>query len=52
MNRYLLDTNHLSAYLDRLPTVEEKVDARLRAGDRIGICCRYFASVAQAFGLR
>ena len=38
MNRYLLDTNHLSAYLDRHTSVEQKVDERLRAGDRVGLC--------------
>lgn len=45
MNRYLLDTNHLSAYLDRQPTIEQRVDAALLAGDRCGICfpvlCEY-----------
>jgi hypothetical protein len=38
LNRYLLDTNHLSAYLDRQATLEQKVDAGLRAGNRFGIC--------------
>lgn len=45
MNRYLLDTNHLSAYLDRRPSIEGRIDAALRAGDRFGIClpvlCEY-----------
>ena len=45
MNRYLLDTNHLSAYLDRQPSLESKVDAALLAGQRFGIClpvlCEY-----------
>ena len=38
MNRYLLDTNHLSAYLDRQPALTQRVEAALRAGDRLGIC--------------
>ena len=49
MSLYLLDTNHLSAYLDRQPTIEPKVDAALRAGDRVGIClpvlCEYRAGI-------
>ena len=49
MSLYLLDTNHLSAYLDRQPTIEAKVDAALRAGDRVGIClpvlCEYRAGI-------
>ena len=49
MNRYLLDTNHLSAYLDRHPTLQPRVDAALRAGDRFGIClpvhCEYQAGI-------
>ena len=49
MNRYLLDTNHLSAYLDRQPTLEQKIDACLQAGDRVGIClpvlCEYRAGI-------
>ncbi len=49
MNRYLLDTNHLSAYLDRDASVEQKVDDRLRAGDRVGLClpvlCEYRAGI-------
>ena len=49
MNRYLLDTNHLSAYLNRQATLEQKVDVRLRAGDRFGIClpvlCEYRAGI-------
>ena len=49
MNRYLLDTNHLSAYLDRQPALEQRIDAALRAGDRFGIClpvlCEYRAGI-------
>lgn len=49
MNRYLLDTNHLSAYLDRQPALEGKLDSALRVGDRIGIClpvlCEYRAGI-------
>ena len=49
MNRYLLDTNHLSAYLDRHPVLQPKVDAALRMGDRFGIClpvyCEYRAGI-------
>lgn len=49
MNRYLLDTNHLSAYLDRQPTLVQRVEAALRVGDRFGIClpvlCEYRAGI-------
>ncbi len=49
MNRYLLDTNHLSAYLDRVPDLKRRVDAALRSGDRFGIClpvlCEYKAGI-------
>ena len=49
MKRYLLDTNHLSAYLDRRPALERRIDAALRAGDRVGIClpvlCEYSAGI-------
>jgi predicted nucleic acid-binding protein len=49
LNRYLLDTNHLSAYLDRQPALEQRIDAALRAGDRFGIClpvlCEYRAGI-------
>jgi tRNA(fMet)-specific endonuclease VapC len=49
LNRHLLDTNHLSAYLDRQPALEHKVDAGLREGDRFGIClpvlCEYRAGI-------
>jgi len=49
LNKYLLDTNHLSAYLDREPAVERRVDDGLRSGDRFGIClpvlCEYRAGI-------
>ncbi len=49
MNRYLLDTNHLSAYLDRHAVLQPRVDAALRVGDRFGIClpvlCEYRAGI-------
>ena len=49
MNRYLLDTNHLSAFLDRRPALEQRIDAGLRAGDRFGVClpvlCEYRAGI-------
>ena len=38
VTKYLLDTNHLSAYLDRHSVLEPRIDAALRAGDRIGVC--------------
>jgi predicted nucleic acid-binding protein len=49
VNRYLLDTNHLSAYLDRHPVLQPRVDTALRNGDRFGIClpvhCEYRAGI-------
>ena len=49
MNRYLLDTNHLSAYLDRHTSLEPKIDQGLKAGDRFGLClpvlCEYHAGI-------
>jgi predicted nucleic acid-binding protein len=49
LNRYLLDTNHLSAYLDRHPGLQPRVDAALRDGDHFGIClpihCEYRAGI-------
>jgi tRNA(fMet)-specific endonuclease VapC len=49
VNKYLLDTNHLSGYLDRKPSIENRIDAALRAGDRFGIClpvlCEYRAGI-------
>jgi tRNA(fMet)-specific endonuclease VapC len=49
LNKRLLDTNHLSAYLDRKPALELRIDNGLRAGDRFGIClpvlCEYRAGI-------
>jgi predicted nucleic acid-binding protein len=49
VNRYLLDTNHLSAYLDRNSALESRVDSGLLAGDRFGITlpvlCEYRAGI-------
>jgi predicted nucleic acid-binding protein len=49
VNRYLLDTNHLSAYLDRHPVLQPRVDAALRGRDRFGIClpvqCEYRSGI-------
>jgi tRNA(fMet)-specific endonuclease VapC len=49
LTKYLLDTNHLSAYLDRKPALMKRIDAALRAGDRFGIClpvlCEYRAGI-------
>jgi predicted nucleic acid-binding protein len=49
LNRYLLDTNPLSACLDRQPALEQRTDAALRAGDRFGIglpvLCAYRAGI-------
>jgi tRNA(fMet)-specific endonuclease VapC len=46
---YLLDTNHLSAYLGEHPLLKPRVDARLRARDRFGITlpvlCEYRAGI-------
>jgi hypothetical protein len=50
VNRYLLDTNHLSAYLDRHSSLEARVDAALLGGHRFGITlpvlCEYRAGIA------
>jgi predicted nucleic acid-binding protein len=49
VKRYLLDTNHLPAYLDRDLVLEQRIDTALRAGDRFGIClpvlCEYRAGI-------
>ena len=49
MKRYLLDTNHLSAYLDRHAPLEQKIDSALKGGDRFGLClpvlCEYHAGI-------
>jgi predicted nucleic acid-binding protein len=45
----LLDSNHLSAYLDRQSALEKRIDAAMKAGDRFGICvpvhCEYRAGI-------
>jgi predicted nucleic acid-binding protein len=47
--KYLLDTNHLSPYLDRNAALEARIDAGLRRGDRFGVClpvlCEYRAGI-------
>lgn len=49
MNRYLLDTNHLSAYLDGQQTLTVRIRTALGAGDRFGVClpvlCEYRAGI-------
>jgi tRNA(fMet)-specific endonuclease VapC len=49
VNRYLLDTNHLSAYLDRHLTLRPRIETALQGGDRFGIClpvhCEYRAGI-------
>lgn len=49
MTRYLLDTNHLSAYLDAKHPLKVRVESALRTGDRVGIClpvlCEYNAGI-------
>jgi tRNA(fMet)-specific endonuclease VapC len=49
VNRYLLDTNHLSAYLDHHAALRPRIEAGLRNGDRFGIClsllCEYRAGI-------
>jgi tRNA(fMet)-specific endonuclease VapC len=56
VKRYLLDTNHLSAYLDRRPELEQRIESALRAGDRFGIClpvlCEYLAGIRRGRRLR
>lgn len=50
MNRYLFDTNHLSAYLKRHPLVEQRVKDALQRGDYFGITlpvyCEFRAGIA------
>ena len=38
MTKYLLDTNHFSAYLDGHALLVPRVNSVLRCGDRVGIC--------------
>jgi tRNA(fMet)-specific endonuclease VapC len=49
LKRYLLDTNHLSALIDRQPALSQRVNAASRAGDRFGVClpvlCEYRAGI-------
>jgi predicted nucleic acid-binding protein len=50
LKRYLLDTNHLSAYLDRRP-IKARITAALLSGNRFGVClpvlCEYRAGIRQ-----
>jgi tRNA(fMet)-specific endonuclease VapC len=50
VNGYLLDTNHLSAYLKRHAALIQRIESHLRMGDRFGITlpvlCEYRAGVA------
>ena len=52
MKRYLLDTNHLFALIDRQPTLTPRVNAALAAGNRFGIClpvlCEYRAGIRRS----
>jgi tRNA(fMet)-specific endonuclease VapC len=56
VKRYLLDTNHLSPYLDRHAQLETRVDAGLRGGDRFGITlpvlCEYRAGIGSGSRLK
>lgn len=49
MSRYLVDSNHLSAYLDSQPVVTPRIDAAIQAGHRVGVClpvlCEYRAGI-------
>jgi predicted nucleic acid-binding protein len=49
LKRHLLDTNHLSAHLDRKAKPQQRIEAGFRAGDRFGIClpllCEYRAGI-------
>jgi tRNA(fMet)-specific endonuclease VapC len=53
---YLLDTNHLSAYLDENPVLKRRIDASLKARERIGVTlpvfCEYRAGIAQGTRLK
>jgi tRNA(fMet)-specific endonuclease VapC len=50
VTRYLLDTNHLSAYVDRNRVLESRIDSAVLIGDRFGITlpvlCEYRAGIA------
>jgi tRNA(fMet)-specific endonuclease VapC len=56
VKRFLLDTNHLSAYLDRHAQLETRVDAGLCGGDRFGITlpvlCEYRAGIGSGRRLK
>jgi tRNA(fMet)-specific endonuclease VapC len=49
LNRYLLDTNHLSALIARRPALAQRINAAVRKGDRCGVClpvlCEYRAGI-------
>ena len=51
MTWYILDTNHLSAFLDEQPLVASRIKQRIIAGDRLGITlpilCEYRAGIAR-----
>ena len=46
---YLLDTNHLSAYLDDREGLSVRIDSAIRSGRRFGVClptfCEYRAGI-------
>jgi tRNA(fMet)-specific endonuclease VapC len=50
LTKYLLDTNHLSAYLGRNPQLKPRIDHCVRMGDRFGVClpvlCEYRSGIA------
>jgi tRNA(fMet)-specific endonuclease VapC len=50
VTRYLLDTNHLSAYVDRNRLLEARIDSAHLIGDRFGVTlpvlCEYRAGIA------
>lgn len=56
MTWYLLDTNHLSAFLDEHPIAKPRIDSCLRARERFGVTipvlCEYRAGIAQGARLR
>jgi len=49
MTRYLLDTNHLSAYLDDREGLSVRIDSAISAGKRFGVClptlCEFRAGI-------
>ena len=49
MTKYLLDTNHLSAYLDHKPGLVERIDHSLQREIDSAYACRCCASIAPAF---